>query len=148
MAAPLISLFPDTTMRPLLAATKAFSDPTRIRVIAALRSGELCVCELCDVLGVVQSTLSTHLQYLRNTGLVETRNDGKWVYYSLTKELARVADALFKIYRSDLEQDALLGKDAEQLEKRLALRKKDNCCLGSKPKQPAARRRNVTARRP
>ena len=135
-------------MRTLLASTKAFADPTRIRVIMALREHELCVCELCDALEVVQSTLSTHLQYLRQTGLVQTRNDGKWVYYALTREFARVVKALFKLHQEELESDPQLQRDARLLDKRLALRDDDGCCVGFTP-APAARpktRRTVTAR--
>ena len=126
-------------MRKLLAATKAFSDPTRIRVILALRHEELCVCELCDALDVVQSTLSTHLQYLRQAGLVQTRNEGKWVYYALTKDFARVATSLCKLHQQELEADAQLRSDAANLKKRLALRDEGSCCLGFNSK-PAPRR--------
>ena len=62
-------------MNELLVTAKAFADPTRVRSLAALRGGELCVCELSDALGVTQSTLSTHLQVIRDAGLVQTRRD-------------------------------------------------------------------------
>ena len=133
-------------MRNLLAATKAFADPTRIRVISALQGRELCVCELCDVLGVVQSTLSTHLQYLRQCGLTETRNDGKWIYYRLSKSFARVADALFKLHRAELRADAGLRADAARLKKRLTLRDEGSCCLGFAKQSPAARTRRPSAK--
>ena len=133
-------------MRQFLAATKAFTEPTRIRVISALRQGELCVCELCDALSVVQSTLSTHLQYLRQAGLVDTRQDGKWVYYSLSKEFAHMADALWKLHRAELENDPQLRRDAAFLKKRLALREEGSCCLGFVTKRPAARRRVAAAK--
>ena len=131
-------------MRHLLVATKAFADPTRVRLICVLRGEELCVCELCDVLGVVQSTLSTHLQYLRQARLVRTRNEGKWVYYTLSGDFTRVADALFKLHRAELESDAQIRKDAAGLKKRLALRKEGSCCLGFTTIRPAARRRGAT----
>ena len=60
-------------MNELVLAAKALADPTRVRVLAALRDGELCVCELSDVLDVTQSTLSTHLQVIRDANLVQTR---------------------------------------------------------------------------
>jgi len=117
-------------MRQLLIATKAFAEPTRVRIISALRDGELCVCELCDALDVAQSTLSTHLQYLRQTGLVQTRNEGKWVYYALTKEFARVAKMLFRLHSTELEADPQLSRDAARLKKRLGLRDEGSCCRG------------------
>ena len=64
-------------MNELVLAAKALADPTRVRVLAALRDGELCVCELSDVLDVTQSTLSTHLQVIRDANLVQTRKEGK-----------------------------------------------------------------------
>ena len=59
-------------MDELVLTAKALADATRVRILAALRGGELCVCELGDALGVTQSTLSTHLQVIREAGLVGT----------------------------------------------------------------------------
>ena len=61
----------------------ALSDPLRIRVIELLRNKELCVCDLCDALEVSQSKLSFHLKTLREAGLVRSRQEGRWIYYSL-----------------------------------------------------------------
>jgi len=66
-------------MKAALAFARALAEPTRLRVIAALREHELCVCELCDALQATQSTLSTHLSLLRDAGLVRTRKGGKWI---------------------------------------------------------------------
>ncbi len=64
-------------MNQLVLLAKALTDPSRVRVLALLREQELCVCELCDVLGLTQSTLSTHLQVIRKAGLVSARKEGK-----------------------------------------------------------------------
>lgn len=61
----------------------ALSDPLRLQVIELLRDHELCVCELCDRLTVPQSKLSFHLKTLKEAGLVRTRQEGRWIYYSL-----------------------------------------------------------------
>ena len=61
----------------------ALSDPLRISVIELLRNKELCVCDLCDALEVSQSKLSFHLKTLREAGLVRSRQEGRWIYYSL-----------------------------------------------------------------
>jgi len=62
----------------------ALSEPLRIQVLELLRSQELCVCELCEYLGgVTQSKLSFHLKTLKEAGLVRTRQEGRWIYYSL-----------------------------------------------------------------
>ena len=62
---------------------RALSDSLRISVLELLRQEELCVCELCDRLQVPQSKLSFHLKILKDASLVRTRQEGRWVYYSL-----------------------------------------------------------------
>ncbi|HEX9779019.1 MAG TPA: metalloregulator ArsR/SmtB family transcription factor, partial [Geopsychrobacteraceae bacterium] len=52
---------------------KALSDETRLRILALLQAGELCVCDLMAILDLPQSTVSRHLAYLRNAGLVDDR---------------------------------------------------------------------------
>jgi ArsR family transcriptional regulator len=67
----------------IVAGFHALSDPLRVSVVELLRDRELCVCDLCDVLGVTQSKLSFHLKTLREAGLVRSRQEGRWIYYSL-----------------------------------------------------------------
>ena len=62
---------------------RALSDPTRLRILHLLRGGELCVCDLMEVLRVPQAKTSRHLGYLRKAGLVTVREEGLWCYYSL-----------------------------------------------------------------
>jgi ArsR family transcriptional regulator, arsenate/arsenite/antimonite-responsive transcriptional repressor len=66
-----------------VAGFHALSDPLRVQVIELLRSQELCVCDLCEVLNVSQSKLSFHLKTLRTAGLVQSRQEGRWIYYRL-----------------------------------------------------------------
>ena len=61
----------------------ALSDPTRLRVIGMLASGERCVCELMAELDAAQSRLSFHLRVLREAGIVTARREGQWMYYAL-----------------------------------------------------------------
>lgn len=65
---------------------KALADETRLRILALLANGELCVCDLMATLELPQSTVSRHLAYLRNTGLVEDRRQGVWMYYHLVEK--------------------------------------------------------------
>jgi Predicted transcriptional regulators len=65
------------------AVFKALSNEHRIRVLEALREGELCACELQVVLDAPQSTVASHLRELRDAGLVRTRRQGKWTYYRI-----------------------------------------------------------------
>lgn len=71
------------TPHTIAAGFHALSDPLRIQVLELLRSQELCVCDLCDHLGTTQSKLSFHLKTLKSAGLVRSRQEGRWIYYSL-----------------------------------------------------------------
>jgi ArsR family transcriptional regulator len=71
---------------------KALSDETRLRILALLSAGELCVCDLMAVLDLPQSTVSRHLAYLRHAGLVEDRRRGVWMYYRLSTPAAGLPD--------------------------------------------------------
>lgn len=62
---------------------KALSDSLRLQIVELLREQELCVCDLCDRLNVQQSKLSFHLKTLKEAQLLRSRQQGKWVYYSL-----------------------------------------------------------------
>jgi ArsR family transcriptional regulator, lead/cadmium/zinc/bismuth-responsive transcriptional repressor len=62
---------------------RLYADPTRLRLLHALGTGELCVCDLAAVLGMTQSAVSHQLATLRHARLVRTRKDGKVVYYAL-----------------------------------------------------------------
>lgn len=62
---------------------RALADPLRIQIIELLRNQELCVCELCEKIDVSQSKLSFHLKNLKEANLVTSRQQGRWIYYSL-----------------------------------------------------------------
>src|SRR6266480_7782852 len=64
----------------------ALSDETRLEIVGLLSHVERCVCELQDVLEAAQSRLSFHLKTLKDAGLVTDRREGRWVYYSLSRE--------------------------------------------------------------
>lgn len=63
---------------------KALADETRLRILALLLEGELCVCEIMAALELPQSTVSRHLAYLRNSGWLQDRRMGVWMYYRLS----------------------------------------------------------------
>ncbi|NJN56447.1 MAG: winged helix-turn-helix transcriptional regulator [Leptolyngbyaceae cyanobacterium SL_5_9] len=77
----------------------ALSDPLRIKVLDLLREQELCVCELCDFIGVSQSKLSFHLKTLKEAALVRTRQEGRWIYYSLNLTQFVVLEQYLAEYR-------------------------------------------------
>ena len=103
-------------MRELLAVTKALSSDTRIRALMMLRNGELCLCQIIDVLGLAPSTVSKHLTVLSEAGLVEWRKEGRWRYYRLAGDDASpvVAEALSWSLESPARDTQILA-DAETL---------------------------------
>lgn len=68
---------------------RALADPSRLTMVAALWKAEqpVCVCDFTASLGLSQPTISHHVARLKEAGLVESRKDGIWVYYSLPKDL-------------------------------------------------------------
>ena len=62
---------------------KAFSDKTRLRILTALVTRELCVCDIAALLGMSQSAISHQLRFLKQARLVKSRKSGKTVYYAL-----------------------------------------------------------------
>lgn len=73
-------------MRELMAVLKALADENRVRILGAVRQRELCVCQIVELLGLAQSTVSKHVSILHQARLVESRKEGRWMYY-------RAADA-------------------------------------------------------
>lgn len=65
----------------------ALSEPTRVQIVDRLRGGELCVCDLMDILDAAQSRLSFHLRVLKEAGLLTDRREGRWVYYALNRDV-------------------------------------------------------------
>lgn len=73
---------------------KALCDPNRLLIIEMLLNGEMCACQLLDELNISQSTLSHHMKNLCETGVVNCRRDGKWMFYTINKDSCESAHAL------------------------------------------------------
>ncbi|MDR3683644.1 MAG: metalloregulator ArsR/SmtB family transcription factor [Geothrix sp.] len=70
-------------LRTLVEQVKAVSHPLRLRVLALLHGGELCVCQVAEVLQVPQSSVSEALRELRRAGFLQERKEGRWVFVSV-----------------------------------------------------------------
>ena len=116
-------------MQELVAIARALGDPTRIRIVAALRNGELCVCELVDALDISQSSLSSHLQICREVGVVTTRKESRWIYYSLSARYAPLIETILSELQT-LGKDEQLRQDVRRLKRRLQMRKGGRCVIG------------------
>jgi len=103
---------------------RAFADETRLRLLNLILEGELCVCDLCDVLDEIQPKISRHLAYLRRAGLVTARQEGKWMYYSIPKRPAGLHRTLLNCVRSCLREIDVLQEDLARLEEV----RQSHCC--------------------
>ena len=70
---------------------KAFCDENRIKIMKLLQGGEKCACVLLDELDLTQSGLSYHMKILTESGIVSGRQEGKWMYYSISREASKAA---------------------------------------------------------
>jgi len=104
---------------------KAFSDPTRLRILHLLLQGELCVGDLVSTLHVPQPTASRHLAYLRRTRLVSSRKSGQWNYYQLAKPSSALHHHLRACLKECFEAVPQIRQDSKTLAK---LRRAGGCC--------------------
>jgi DNA-binding transcriptional ArsR family regulator len=98
--------------------TKALSDPNRVRILLALRCGELCVCQITEMFGFAPSTVSKHLSILHHASLILSRKTERWVYYRLPGKAAPVAvrEALDWVHKS-LAKTAEAAADSKALKR-------------------------------
>jgi len=94
---------------------KALSEPVRLRIIALILEGERCVCELMAVLDMPQSTVSRHLSYLKNSGLVTGERRGVWMYYRLAESSSVFHSDLLGLLKSHLPATDVGQADADRL---------------------------------
>ena len=73
-------------VQPITRLFRALGDETRVRIIALLTHGELCVCHLEAALGLSQPNVSRQLGVLRSAGIVAPRREGNWIYYRIAKQ--------------------------------------------------------------
>ena len=85
---------------------KAFCDENRLQILEMLRSGEKCACKLLDDLKISQSTLSHHMKILCESGIVTSREEGKWTHYQISRQGSEKAVALLKTITAVEETDA------------------------------------------
>jgi ArsR family transcriptional regulator, arsenate/arsenite/antimonite-responsive transcriptional repressor len=83
--------------------SKALAHPGRLRILAMLRGGPLCVCQITAVLELATSTVSGHLLELRRAGLVLEQKQGRWVFYRLTEDsrLLALLSPIFTLFDRD-----------------------------------------------
>jgi len=109
-------------MRELMNVTKALADENRVRTLLVLREGELCVCQITELFGLAPSTISKHLSVLHQAGLVESRKEGRWIYYRLPRNGAEptVREAIRWLEMSVADEPRIV-EDGQRLKKILKM---------------------------
>jgi len=100
---------------PLDRLFRALADSTRLRLIHLMSEQEICVCYFIEVIGAPQPKISRHLAYLRRTGLVAARREGKWMHYRLTVPGDLHAAAILKTTLEALKKNPDMQRDCERL---------------------------------
>ena len=113
-------------MEATLETLKALSDKNRMRVVAALwRFDELCACQITELLHVSGATASRHLGILLKAGLVDSRKEGRWVYYKLCKPEG--SEPLFQWLEHSLSGADELVMDFQALIRIVGITREDLC---------------------
>lgn len=96
---------------------KALADETRLRLVALLSHGDLCVCHLEEALQLSQPKVSRHLATLRSAGVVEPRREGTWVYYRLARQEDADCERQLRRLVATFARRTVVRKDLERLVK-------------------------------
>ena len=113
---------------------KALGDITRLRIMALLFSGELCVCDITETLNLPQSTVSRHLSYLRNAGLVQSHRKQNWMHYRMPSKPDQLLRGAIELLQQQLPILATIQEDQVNLKIYLKEKGKKGCQKGSRKK--------------
>jgi ArsR family transcriptional regulator len=102
-------------MKEAVAVFSALSDETRLRILALLTHGELCVCHIEDILQMSQSRVSRHLTVLRHSGLVSWWREGTWIHYSLAEPKDALQARVMECLKTCLQEDPLVRGDVQRI---------------------------------
>jgi ArsR family transcriptional regulator len=108
-------------MRELLAVMKALADENRLRIVAALRGRELCLCQIVELLGLATSTVSRHASILQQARLVQSRKEGRWTYFRIDEDAPPEAQQAAALVVEALRGDSQARQDASRLKQILKL---------------------------
>ena len=102
-------------MKKAVTLFSALSDETRLRILALLTQGELCVCQIEAILEMPQSKVSRHLMVLRHAGLVSGRREGVWIHYSLPEPEDELHARLIDCLRTCLQKQPQVQADVRRI---------------------------------
>ena len=114
---------------------KALSDENRVRALMMLCNGELCVCQLIEMLQLAPSTVSKHMGVLYQAGLVSARKEGRWNYYRLADgDVPEYVLEAIQWVRNAAVKDKQIAADAEQVKRVCRIEKDKLCACYKKPR--------------
>jgi DNA-binding transcriptional ArsR family regulator len=118
----------ECSVRELMAVAKALADESRVRILMALEPGELCVCQIVELLQLAPSTVSKHMSILKQARLLESRKEGRWMFYRLSDEegpteAKEMAALVFRLTAADARR----REDAKRLKQILKMDRDELC---------------------
>jgi len=96
---------------------QALGDKTRLRLLNLMGEQEICVCYFVEILAQAQPKISRHLAYLRNSGIVAARREGKWMHYRIVLPANPSAAKVLRLTLAWLEEDRAMQSDRARLAK-------------------------------
>jgi len=132
-------------MTNIVTFSRTLADSTRWRIVRLVMDEALCVCELADILGMPPSSVSSHVQIIRKSGLLESEKCGKWTYFRIGRHYLNLVRTMEKFF-AGTGDDAWIG-DTEKFARRLEIREQ-SCCPGPTKFTPRSRSKikTMTAR--
>jgi ArsR family transcriptional regulator, arsenate/arsenite/antimonite-responsive transcriptional repressor len=105
---------------------KALSDENRVRTVGVLlEQKELCACQITELLEITSATVSRHMKILSDAGIINSRKDGRWVYYSVN--IDNIDSPLLSWLEEKLSVSAKIAKDRKSIARILKLNLEDMC---------------------
>jgi ArsR family transcriptional regulator, arsenate/arsenite/antimonite-responsive transcriptional repressor len=103
---------------------RVLADRTRLRLLNLMGGQEICVCYLVEVLKTSQPKISRHLAYLRNSGIVAARREGRWMHYRIVPPRDLAAARILEDVQQQLAKDVAMQQDRARLVKACCMRGK------------------------
>lgn len=98
-------------MKEFMSIARALSDENRVRILMFLRHGDMCVCQIIEMLGLAPSTVSKHLSILKQANLIDSHKKGRWVHYHLASLPSPVVAAGLQWIQESLAEDRKILED-------------------------------------
>lgn len=114
-------------MKNIVAFANALADETRWRIVQLIFNEPMCVCELADILEMPQSSVSSHVQVIKKSGMLDSEKCEKWIYYRLALNHRHLLKTMSEFFETSSASDAVLRTDAKRAARRMAERD-ESCC--------------------